>query len=164
MHMSISTCKHRHWKLPINIEDACEINRPTLGRNIDVVVYRAVILSVVKNLGFNALSKLYHAGVEFGKSLGIKTFEELIEGFTYLGLGIPEIIDSSPLVIRVRECVFCSGLSKVKVKIKQPICHFERGILAGCLETILGKRTVIKETKCCIMGHDFCEFIVETGV
>ncbi|HIP16052.1 MAG TPA: hypothetical protein EYG77_02475 [Methanothermococcus okinawensis] len=141
-------------KLPIDFEEICDINRPILGRYIDIVLYRAVLLSLVKYLGFNALSKLYHAGVDFGKRLGVKSIDEMIECFESLRIGIPELVSEDPIKIRVYECAFCSGLPNIG----KPVCHFERGVLTGCLEDILNKKVKIVESKCCANGHDYCEF------
>jgi len=143
-------------KLPIDFEEICDINRPILGRYIDIVVYRAVLLSLVKYLGFNALSKLYHAGVDFGKRLGVKSIDEMIECFESLRIGIPELVSEDPIKIRVYECAFCSGLPNIGKPV--PVCHFERGVLTGCLEDILNKKVKIVESKCCANGHDCCEF------
>jgi len=140
---------------PVNFEDVVEINRPILGRHVDIVAYRAVLLSIVKYLGFNALSKLYHAGVDFGKSLGVKSLDEMIECFEYLGMGIPKLVSKDPIKIHIYECAFCSGLPNVG----KSVCYFERGIIKGCLESILNKEVEVVESKCYACGYDYCEFI-----
>ncbi|AXI25558.1 hypothetical protein CFE53_05230 [Methanofervidicoccus sp. A16] len=140
---------------PVNFEDIGEVNRRTLGRCIDIVAYRAVHLSIVKYLGFNALSKLYNAGADFGKSLGVKSIEEMMECFEYLGMGIPKLVSEDPIKIRVYECAFCSGLPNVG----KSVCYFERGIIKGCLEEILNKKIKVVESKCYANGHDYCEFV-----
>ena len=161
----ISTFKEEHNtklllnkfnRLPLNFEDISEINRPVLGRDVDVVLYRSVLLSVAKYLGFNALSKLYQAGVDFGRNLGVKSIDEMIECFESLGMGIPELVSKDPIKIHVYECAFCSGLSNIG----KSVCHFERGVLTGCLESILNKKVKVVETKCCATGYDCCEFKV----
>lgn len=142
-------------KLPIDFEDICDIDRPVLDRYVDVVTYRAILLSVVKYLGLNALSKLYNAGVDFGRNLGVKSIDDMIECFESLGMGIPELVSKDPIKIHVYECAFCSGLPNVG----KSICHFERGVLTGCLESILNKKVKVAESKCCATGYDYCEFI-----
>ena len=42
----------------------------------------------------------------------------------------------------------------------EPICFFEAGLIAGCLESILSKKVKVTETKCYTMGHGCCEFEV----
>nr|WP_317852618.1 V4R domain-containing protein [Methanothermococcus thermolithotrophicus] len=42
----------------------------------------------------------------------------------------------------------------------QPVCFFEAGIIAGCLENILNKEVKVTETKCHASGEDYCEFEV----
>jgi len=140
---------------PVNFEDICEVNRSKLGRYVDIIVYRAILLSVVKYLGFNALSKLYCAGADFGKRLGVKSIDEMIECFKSLKIGIPKLVSEDPIKIRIYECSFCSGLPNVG----KAICHFEGGIIRGCLEEILNKKIKVVETKCCANGHDYCEFM-----
>jgi predicted hydrocarbon binding protein len=39
-------------------------------------------------------------------------------------------------------------------------CWIDAGYIAGALETMLGKKFVVIETKCRGTGHDRCEFIV----
>jgi len=143
-------------KLPVKFEDIGDINRSVLDNHVNMILYRAVLLSIVKYLGFNGISKLCHAGADFGKSLGVKSIGEMIECFESLGIGIPKLVSEDPLKIRIYDCAFCSGLPNVG----KSICHFERGIIRGCLENILNKKIKVVESKCCADGHDYCEFIV----
>ena len=147
---------NKRWVLPLQYEELYEVDRPTLGRYIDVMVFRAFILSIIKYLGFNSIHKIYHAGEDFGRSLGVKTIDELIECFRSLGICIVEVVEKNPIKIRVYECVFCSGFPNIG----ECVCHYERGILAGCFESILNKKVEVIERKCCACGDDYCEFEV----
>ncbi|HID47577.1 MAG TPA: hypothetical protein EYH15_01275 [Methanothermococcus okinawensis] len=147
-------CISKRWVLPLQYEDLYEVDRPTLGRYVDVVVFRAFALSIIKYLGFNSIHKIYHAGEDFGRSLGVKTIDELIECFKYLRIGVLEVVEENPIRIRVYESVFCSGFPNIG----ECVCHYERGILAGCFENILRKKVEVIETKCCACGDDYCEF------
>ncbi|HIP17636.1 MAG TPA: hypothetical protein EYG76_05015 [Methanothermococcus okinawensis] len=154
---SLEKANKRFNNIPINFEDLFETDRPTLGRNIDVVVYRALILSIINHLGFNSLSKLYHAGEDFGKNLGVKSIDDMIYCFKSLGIGILELVSKNPIKIQVYECIFCSGLPNIG----EPVCYFEQGMISGCLNSILNKEVKVIETKCYATGYDYCEFDVK---
>lgn len=148
---------YKRWCLPLNYEDLFNVNRPTLGRYMDVVVFRAFVCAIIKYLGFNSIHKIYHAGEEFGRSLGVKTMDDLIMIFRELGIGIVKVVEESPVIkVRIYESVFCSGFPNIG----ECVCHYERGILAGCFESILNKRVKVVETRCCACGNDYCEFEV----
>ncbi|HIQ32337.1 MAG TPA: hypothetical protein EYH55_02525 [Methanothermococcus okinawensis] len=124
---------------------------------MDVVVFRAFVCAIIKYLGFNSIHKIYHAGEEFGRSLGVKTMDDLIMIFRELGIGIVKVVEESPVIkVRIYESVFCSGFPNIG----ECVCHYERGILAGCFESILNKRVKVVETRCCACGNDYCEFEV----
>ena len=140
--------------LELSFEDTYNVNRPTLGRQADVALIRALKLSIIRYLGFNAASKLYFAGVHFGEELGVKSIDDMKEFFEELGIGILSVVSEDPLIFRVEECIDCEGLPHIG----EPICYFEAGIIAGCLESILGKKVKVVETKCYAKGDDCCEF------
>ena len=147
---------NKRWVLPLQYEDLYEVDRPTLGRYVDVVVFRAFVLSIIKYLGFNSIYKIYHAGEDFGRSLEVKTIDELIEYFRSLGIGIVEVEEGNPIKVRVYESAFCSGFPNIG----ECVCHYERGVLAGCFESILNKKVEVIERKCCACGDEYCEFEV----
>ena len=43
-----------------------------------------------------------------------------------------------------------------KYGIKEYSCHFERGLIAGIIESYLGKRIKIKEERCIATGDSYC--------
>ena len=140
----------------LSFEDVYNTNRPTLGRQADVVLFRVLKLSIIRYLGFNAASKLYFAGKHFGEDYGVSSIDEMKEFFKELGIGVLSIINENPLKLRIDECISCSGLPNGC----EPICFFEAGLIAGCLESILSKKVKVTETKCYTMGHGCCEFEV----
>jgi predicted hydrocarbon binding protein len=142
--------------LGLSFEDIYDVDRPTLGRQADVSLIRALKLSIIKYLGFNAASKLYFAGQCFGRGIGVKSIDDMKEFFKELGVGILSVVSEDPLKFRVRECIDCAGLPNLG----KPICYFEAGIIAGCLESILDKKVKVVETKCHTNGDDCCEFDV----
>ena len=152
-----SKSTYKRLCLPLNYEELFRVDRPTLGRYVDVVVFRAFVFSIIKYLGFNSTHKIYSAGKGFGKSLRVRTMDDLIRCFRELGIGIVEVVEKNPVLkIRIYESVFCSGLPNIG----ECVCHYEKGILAGCLENILNKKVEVVETRCCACGDDYCEFEV----
>ncbi|EHP89138.1 DUF2507 domain-containing protein [Methanotorris formicicus] len=141
----------------INFDDLDDVDRPTLGRCVDVVLFRVLKFSMLNYLGFSKNSKIYSAGKSFGKYLKIRSIEEMIEFFKAYNIGILEIVDENPLKIRIYECIDCSGLPNIG----KPVCFFEAGLIAGMLENILGKSVYVTEVKCHATGHDYCEFKVK---
>jgi predicted hydrocarbon binding protein len=140
----------------LSFEDIYNVDRPTLGRQADVVLFRVLKLSIIKYLGFNVSSKLYFAGKHFGEDYGVKSIDEMKEFFKELGIGVLSVVSENPLRLRIDECISCSGLPSGC----EPICFFEAGIIAGCLESILGKKVKVTEAKCYTTGYNCCEFDV----
>ncbi|MDK2790475.1 MAG: uncharacterized protein PWP15_982 [Methanothermococcus sp.] len=146
----------RSNNLNISFEDMYNVNRPTLGRQADIVITRILKYALIDYLGFNSASKIYFAGRYVGENCNVKTMDEMKELFMELGIGILDVVDEDPLKIRVTECIGCSGLPNVG----QSVCFFEAGIIAGCLNNILNEDVKVTETKCHAMGDDYCEFEV----
>ncbi|WP_292460632.1 V4R domain-containing protein [Methanothermococcus sp.] len=142
--------------LELSFEEMYNVDRPTLGRKADVSLIRALKLSIIEYLGFNAASKLYFAGMHFGENIGVKSIDDMKEFFKELGIGILSMASENPLKLRVEECIDCAGLPNLG----KPICYFEAGVIAGCLESILDKKVKVVETKCYANGDDCCEFEV----
>ncbi|AEH06398.1 V4R domain-containing protein [Methanothermococcus okinawensis] len=134
--------------LELSFEEIYTVDRPTLGRNADVSLIRALILSIIRYLGFNAASKLYHAGMYFGGELGVSSIDDMKEIFKELGIGIINIVSTEPMVIRIEECVECSGLPNIG----KPVCYFDAGVIAGCLEGILGSEVKVVEKNAVLWG------------
>ena len=61
------------------------------------------------------------------------------------------------MVLQIAESATSAGMPDVN----RPLCHFERGILAGAVSGFLGKDTTCEETKCWGLGDTFCEFLVK---
>jgi len=69
-------------------------------------------------------------------------------------MGKLTILSTDPLGARLDECATCSGLPSVR----RPLCHFEGGLLAGFLESVLGDNIDLKEVKCWGLGDKTCLF------
>jgi len=49
-------------------------------------------------------------------------------------------------------------------QVGRPVCHLERGVIAGALEAKLGRSVRTEETKCWGLGDGVCEFEVTADV
>lgn len=144
----------------LNLEDLSKQKRTALGAEIPVTVFRLLRLTgMQKILGESSGPTLYMVGKEIGGVFDVNTVEEFSKLVQDLKIGIPKILESSDdkIVIRVDECVTCSGLPNIG----EMVCHFEGGIIAGALEKILKRPTKAIETKCNAAGFDYCEFTVQ---
>ena len=130
--------------------------REKFGNTIDALVFRIVrFVDLEKYVGEYAAHILwYNEGKDFGKELNFKSFDDIIKFCEDLKIGIVEVVNENPIQIRLDECITCSGLPNIG----KPYCYFEAGFLAGCLESILGKKVHVKETHCHGLGNDFCQF------
>jgi len=146
--------------LDLTLAELFKTKRPSLGNNIPVGLYR-----IVKHVAFErALGKMsdkaaFDAGVLIGRGLGAKNANELIGMLEELKVGKINVAEQTEkrIVIRVLECISCSGLPKIG---KMP-CFFEGGIIGGALESILKRKTEVKQTKSIGgFGDPYCEFVV----
>ncbi|UXM84154.1 V4R domain-containing protein [Methanococcus aeolicus] len=137
-----------------NIDQLSTANRKELGRNIDIMTFRLVIFM---DLGEDAHRVVYEAGKRLGYELNPKTIEGVVRFFEDYGMGNAEIVGENPWQIRINECICCSGLPECG----EVLCHFEGGIIAGCLEKIFDKKVQAKETHCAGLGDEFCQFEIK---
>ena len=154
------------------IEQISSVNRPKLGEEIPVVIFRAFRLftefhldQVVGHKG--SISLLQHAGRELGKQVGknlidkeLDTYIERVSNFVYdqkIGILIPVNLGNNSMLFRLDECITCAGMPNIGKR----ICHFEAGFVGGIVETFLGRRVKVYETKCNAMGEGTCEVKVE---
>jgi len=157
----------------INRMDAlAQVNRPTLGTQIPVSVFR-VFRQFSALYGANILGDqgtrtvFVHAGRELGLDVGkqlytddLSKYLERVIGFVYdLNVGILKPVDSDDperMILQLDECVTCSGMPNIE----QKICHFEVGLVAGIVQTFVGKSVHAFETKCNANGDHCCEVTV----
>ena len=148
------------------------IERPELGEEIPILIFRAFrvfsgeyLRDVIGERG--AIVLLQNAGRELGKSLGEKLRSESVESYlenvgafmkeNKIGILIPESVEKDSGVLKIDECITCSGMPNVGMR----ICHFEAGLVAGLFESFLSKKVKATETKCNAMGEGVCEVTVE---
>jgi predicted hydrocarbon binding protein len=145
----------------IKLSNALKINRPELGDQAGVGLYRLLRLVALEDiLGQGASAISYYAGKKLGSDLGLKTVDDFLELCDQLKIGIikiPEMRDDF-IHVDVHECVTCSGLEPVG----RALCHFEGGLIAGAVESILGKTVNAKEVTCIGgFGDETCGFDLE---
>jgi predicted hydrocarbon binding protein len=122
----------------VGVSNALNVQRPSLGPDAGVALYRLLRLVALEDIiGRGAAGTAYVAGKKLG-----------------LNLGVPVLTDSR-IHIDVFECVTCSGLKPVG----RALCHFEGGLIAGAVESILKKRARAIEVSCIGgLGDDSCGF------
>ncbi len=124
--------------------------------------------TIEEYLGANtAVKMLYNVGEEIGKTFaglyGTSSLDaSLKELQKYLDaekLGRLKVIRTGEkeVVLQIEEGATSAGMPDVN----KPLCHFERGILAGAVSGFLGKGTTCEETRCWGLGDSFCEFLVK---
>ena len=147
----------------VNVANALSIVRPTLGDNAGVALYRLLRLVALEDIiGRGAAGTAYVAGKKLGNSLGLTKLEQFLELCSTLKIGIIEvpILTESRIHVDVFECVTCSGMRTVG----RTLCHFEAGLVAGVVETVVKKRAKAREVTCIGgLGHDTCGVEVEIG-
>jgi len=147
----------------VDVANALSVVRPTLGDNAGVALYRLLRLVALEDIiGRGAAGTAYVAGKKLGNSLGLTKLEQFLELCSTLKIGIIEvpILTDSRIHVDVYECVTCSGMRTVG----RTLCHFEAGLVAGVVETVVKKRTKAREVTCIGgLGHDTCGVEVEIG-
>lgn len=147
----------------VDVANALRIVRPTMGDKAGVGLYRLLRLVALEDIiGRGAGATAYVAGRKTGEALGLTDLDTFLELCFSLGIGdikVP-ILTEHKVQVDVYECVTCAGMETVG----RVLCHFEGGLVAGCLSTILGKKCKAKEITCIGgLGHDACGIEVMVG-
>ncbi len=140
-------------------------------------IFGAFYKGLNKVLGVGAKASLYMVGREFGRDFSEEMNARLDAGsythdmagvskvivdmFMKLGFGKIELAEAtqSKIVLHAYE----TPTSEVVKEAKEPVCHLERGMLAGLIENVVGKQVRVKETKCRARGDEYCEFVIEAS-
>ncbi len=142
----------------VDVANALRITRPTLGDNAGVALYRLLRLVALEDIiGRGAAGTAYVAGKKLGLSLGLTKLDALLELCAALKIGIIQVpvLTESKIHVDVYECVTCSGMQRVG----RVLCHFEGGLVAGAVESIVKKKTRAIEVSCIGgLGDDACGF------
>jgi predicted hydrocarbon binding protein len=140
----------------IEIANALSVIRPRLGDQAGVALYRLLRLVALEDIiGRGAGATAYVAGKKLGQNLGITKLEDFLALCSAISLGIVEVpvMTSSRIYVDVYECVTCSGMQPVG----RTLCQFEAGLVAGVVQSIVGKPTKAKEITCIGgLGHESC--------
>jgi predicted hydrocarbon binding protein len=142
----------------VDIGNALKVVRPTLGDQAGVALYRLLRLVALEDIiGRGAAGTAYVAGKKLGINLGLTKLEDFLALCTSLKIGVIEVPVLTPerVHVDVYECITCAGLDTVG----RTLCHFEGGLIAGAVETILKKRTRAIEVTCIGgLGDKACGF------
>ena len=148
----------RTGRSKIEVGNALSILRPTLGDQAGIGLYRLLRLVALEDIiGRGASGTAYIAGKKLGHSLGLTDLEAFLELCKQLSIGIIKVpvLTENQIKVEVYECVTCSGLERVG----RTLCHFEGGLVAGVVETVIKQEVRAQETHCIGgLGHDACRF------
>jgi predicted hydrocarbon binding protein len=142
----------------VDVGNALRVRRSSLGPDAGVALYRLLRLVALEDIiGRGAAGTAYVAGKKLGLNLGLSTLDGFLELCHALKVGIIKVpvITESRIHVDVYECVTCDGLEPVG----RMLCHFEGGLIAGAVESILKKRTRAMEVTCIGgLGDSTCGF------
>jgi predicted hydrocarbon binding protein len=145
----------------VDVSNALRVERPSLGPDAGVALYRLLRLVALEDIiGRGASGTAYVAGKKLGLNLGLSSLEGFLELCHALKVGVIKVpvLTDSRIHVDVFECVTCSGLKPVG----RTLCHFEGGLIAGAIQSILKKRTRALEVTCIGgLGHESCGFDLE---
>ena len=145
---------------PVQLENALQVLRPTLGNEPPIGLYRLVRLVALEEiLGRGSAGTAYLAGKNLGASLKMPDPDAFLKLCHDLKIGRLQVDQQSPTEIKadVFECLTCSGLNPVG----RTLCSFEAGLVAGVVQDLTHKRTHAREVSCIGgLGHETCGFEV----
>ena len=145
-------------KKEIEVANALRLDRPTLGPDTGVALYRMLRLVAYEDImGRAAGGVTYYAGKKLGQSLGITQLEQFIDLCADQKIGRIDVplFQEKEIYVDVYECVTCSGLEPVG----RALCHFEGGLIAGVVQGLLKKQVQAREHTCIGgLGHESCGF------
>jgi len=142
-----------------DIDDLKNIVRPELGESVPLILFRILrIIGMRSILGDSSGATLYMIGKQVGAMIGAKDIDEFKNKIKELKIGIPEveIVDEDHIVVKLYECITCSGFSNTG----EMFCDMESGIIAGMIEKIYTKKAKSTQTKSWSAGYSHCEFEV----
>ena len=135
--------------------------------------YGALYDAARRLLGGYSAGLLYYVGLEMGRGLEeelvrslngdrsdprcmLTEFARLLEE---LGFGKAELVElrDGEALVRMHE----NATTEVIRGVGQPVCHIERGMIAGAFEAVTGRRVIVKEVRCRAKGDPYCEFHIK---
>jgi predicted hydrocarbon binding protein len=153
-----SAAQKKTERSKVEIGNALSVVRPQLGGDAGVALYRLLRLVALEDIiGRGAAGTAYVAGKKLGTSLGLTNLDAFLELCRQLKIGIIKvpIVTQNRIKVDVYECVTCAGLKPVG----RTLCHFEGGLIAGVVESVMKKQAKAQEVTCIGgLGHDACGF------
>jgi uncharacterized protein len=141
-----------------SFEDMKKIDRVTLGDTVPLELFRTIrLIGMSQGLPLGGKGTTVTIGRKIGSSLPVETIEDLLQLFKDLKIGLPRIIyqDDHKVNIAVDDC-FCKGLPLLEDE--KMVCDLEGAILEGALCKIMNQKVTVKEIKCNVTGHEYCEY------
>jgi uncharacterized protein len=138
-------------------EDMKQMNRGELGNQVPLELFRTIrLIGMYQGLPMGGKGTTMTVGRKIGESLPVQSFEEMLELFIQLKVGIPRVVSEDEHLIRVAvdDC-FCKGLPVLEEKM---VCDLEGAIMEGALSKLWGKRVTVREVKCNVHGDEHCEY------
>lgn len=158
--MNVQSPRFETSRAKIDVGNALQIGRPTLGNDAGVALFRLLRLVALEDIiGRGAAGTAYVAGKKLGHGLGITKLEDFLDVCAALKIGIVKVpvLTNSRIHVDVYECVTCSGMTRVG----RPLCHLEGGLIAGVIESVRKAKARAIEVTCIGgLGHDACGFDV----
>nr|WP_122011825.1 V4R domain-containing protein [Maliibacterium massiliense] len=140
--------------------------RPTLGNEMQIFYMRDR-----QTFMFLMFPEMRQMAYQLGRAIGAKFVAPYVRGTTlpecfesnmriagHHGYGYQEVVevDETHGTYRTYECADCYGFPNIGMK----ICAYEAGTASGIYGTLLNRKVVCEETKCCANGDPYCEFEV----
>lgn len=143
---------------PLDISQILEHDRPTLGDNVPLQLYRAVRLLAFREVLGSRISAaiLGVSGRSVARKMGIESLQEVISALHDLSICKLTTLErnNGHIVFVATECSTCSGLPNIG----EAVCHFEAGFIAGGLEPVFGGDVQVTETECWGLGNRVCRW------
>lgn len=147
----------------VDISNVLRIKRTTLGPEASIGLYRLLRLVALEDIiGRGAGSTAYLAGKKLGVNLGLAKLDDFLKLCADMKIGVIKVpvLTENKIHVDVHECVTCDGM----VPVGRILCHFEGGLIAGAVETILKKKVRAQEVTCIGgLGSNTCGFDLELG-
>lgn len=138
--------------------------RDNMPDTVPLPIFRAVKAALA--LSKNADKALYEAGQLIAKNCMVHSplkdpniiVENLKRAFYYLNLGDLSVVQLNPSIwiFALKESATAHG-STLR---GNNLCYFEAGLISGIISNAIGKKAIVRETKCIGTGSMHCEFQV----
>lgn len=152
-----------HFPLKFLGEDSVIIDLRMVGHMFNRLfeVFETGASVILYEMGYRAGKAAADAILKSGLE-GLDAFKAIMALSIARGWCVPELIEwderEPRLVIRLWDNFECKPIAGQR---NRPNSHLVRGLIAGILEGLTGKKVKVKETKCIAKGDDYCEFIAE---